>query len=233
MSQPSFLTGSWSETGTVRTNNEDAMAATARLLAVADGVGGRPAGEVASAVAVAVLRASFERGVGIEEAVQAAHEVVQTASRCNSLLHTMVTTLTAAAIQDGSIVLAHIGDTRAYLLSGGELQPLTTDQTAEAKLIAEGKADEAAKLRNPKALAQVVGGRQERLEPVVSKVEMGPGDRLFLCTDGVSGYLSDGDMGRLLSETQDVQAAAEAVCKAALEAGSNDNVTAVVADLSG
>lgn len=227
-----FAAACKSVTGTVRLNNEDAFVVGENLIAVADGVGGRPAGEVASAIAVAVVRAAFDRGVGLEAAVHAADEVVRAASFSNSLLTTMVCTLTAATIDGSSVRVAQVGDSRAYLASSGSLTLLTVDQTMAQKMIDEGKADKVASLGNPKALSEAVGGRTEDLQVKITELELSAGDRLLLCTDGLSGYLSEADMLKLLDASYSLGDSAEALVQAALDAASRDNVTVIVAELA-
>lgn len=228
MSNLRFSFGSATVIGPIRGNNEDSFVSAENLLAVADGVGGRPAGEVASATALAVVRAIYERTNDLISAVEAADDVVRAASVSNSLLNTMVTTVTAACLQGDELLLAHVGDSRAYLFQNGEFRLITEDQTTHSKLMKEGKTEDAAKLHNPEALWQAVGGRK------VAQVEalrfpITSGDRLLLCTDGLSGYVALDDI-RIGLEKGDPQQAADELVARALAAPTTDNVTVIVSD---
>lgn len=228
-----FISAAKSVTGTVRLNNEDAFVVRPEFLAVADGVGGRPAGEVASAIAVAAVDSGLRRGLDLDAAVLLADEVVRSAALANSLLTTMCCTLTAAQLVGSVIRLAQVGDSRAYLARDGELTMLTIDQTMAQRLIDEGRSDELGKLRNPAALSQAIGGRSDDLTTKITEVEMTSGARLLLCTDGLSGYLPEADILRLMDPAVDLVPSAEGLVDAALEAGSRDNVTVIVAELTG
>lgn len=229
-----FTVAARSDIGNVRANNEDAYAASDRLVAVSDGVGGRPAGEVASGIAVAVVTASVARGLPVEEAVEAANEVVRAASETSSLFSGMCCTVTAATAQDdGQVVVAHVGDSKAWLVraSTGKAERLTEDQTITARMVRDGELTPEQALTHPKrsTLYQVVGQSKPLDRCVAVLDDLVPGDRLILATDGL-------DYGReraldLLAEPLQAEALVTALVQSALDGGGNDNITVVVADL--
>lgn len=223
-----------SHVGEVRTNNEDSFVATSRLLAVADGVGGRPAGEVASHLAVSVLKEVFERFGDLEAGIQIAHRAVKEAAASSSLLHTMCSTLTAAAIDGDKLRIAHVGDTRVYMLREGKLEAMTEDQNVVNKGLADGTMTkaEAESHANPRRLVQAVGSqRLEDLDVWFSNVEVRPGDRLLMATDGLE-YAGLEAITEILKGEADPERAAESLVAAARAKGAPDNVTVIVADVA-
>lgn len=219
----SFEFASRSVVGTVRKNNEDSCHASADLAVVADGVGGRPAGEVASRICVETLKAAHARGVSLEDAIRIAHDVVRFGSEANSLLHTMLCTCTAATVVDGRVKVCHVGDSRAYLIAGGEIWQLTLDQTVGNKLVIHEGPDAIKKARNPAALYQVIGSHTDDLEVMQMEPDMEPGDLLLLCTDGLSGTVTE-DLLMELATNEDLEQAADLLVDEALKE-SRDNVS--------
>lgn len=226
-----FSFGCSTDTGTVRLNNEDAALASPTLLAVSDGVGGAPAGEVASHLAVRAAGAVLRSGGTPQDAVDTANDMVLSTARLNSLFSNMACTLTIATVSASTVRIVHIGDSRGYLLREGSLRQVTDDHTVVAKLIAEGTItpEQAAVDPRRNTLSQVIG-RPRPLEPLVRSLRCRAGDRIVLCTDGVSHFLDLAGIESAAKATTP-QEAADALTAAALAIGSNDNVTAVVADL--
>jgi protein phosphatase len=229
-----------SHVGLVRQGNEDSGYAGPRLLVVADGMGGHAAGEVASAVAVEAL--SVLDGPGPAPDDSATDEALGEAiARANTRIRELVeadprrsgmgTTVTALLWTGAGFSLAHIGDSRAYLLRDGELVQLTRDHTYVQALIDEGRISEHERETHParSLLLQALGG--EDVTPDIASVEAEDGDRVLLCSDGLSGVVDAGRIARALLENSDPQAAADQLVEMAVEGGGPDNITCVVADI--
>ena len=221
-----------------RTNNEDSAFASRRLAAVADGVGGHAAGEVASRAAIDALilldKCRPERPLRdeLEGAVRDGNDRIRFLVECRPQYAGMGTTLSTVALAgDGTYVVANIGDSRAYLLREGRLRQLTRDDSLLQDLIDAGtvRAEEAQRhpLRN--VVKEVLDGDARRA-PRLQTLPAAPGDRLLLCSDGVTDVLDDAVLVRALNGTSREEAAQRLV-RLALDAGSRDNVTAVVADV--
>ncbi|HLT58793.1 MAG: Stp1/IreP family PP2C-type Ser/Thr phosphatase [Limnochordales bacterium] len=228
--------GARTHVGKVRPTNEDGYLIRDGLLAVADGMGGHRAGEVASGTALAVLREyPFGRGQPAAElaaAVQAAHARVRELAHRDADLRGMGTTLTAALVAGGRLHVAHVGDSRLYLWRDGRLHQLTADHSVAAELARAGHIDEATARRHPHrhVLTRALGIDAE-LEVDLAEVPLEPGDGLLLCTDGLSSLADDGEMLGVLEKAATAQAAADALVELALARGGTDNVTVVVARL--
>lgn len=222
--------------GRVRTNNEDRLypttsgtSDTASLFAVADGMGGHVAGEVASSTAIDVMLATDRP---VEERVMAANEAIVEAAAGDRRLAGMGTTLTIAELDPaGSASIAHVGDSRAYLLREGVLRQLTVDHSVVAEYLAAGKIRPEDVARHPQRsmLTRALG--LSRIVDVDTLTEdLQPGDRLLLCTDGLSSMITDDDIAaRLAGGTPDE--AVWSLIEAANAAGGYDNVTVVVVDV--
>jgi protein phosphatase len=212
--------GSGSETGHVRQRNEDALLVDAEsgVFAVADGMGGHPAGDVASAVAIARLKEVLsgydgsDPGATLVEALQEAHTAVLADAEENPGRRGMGSTAVVAIVVDDAAWVGHVGDSRCYLLSGETgLRQVTEDHGAGGYLT--------------QAL-----GLDRGISPDVTSVPLGDGDRLLLCTDGLSNMVDDAQIEKVLRDAADPQAACDALTASALDAGGIDNVTAVVLD---
>ena len=221
-----------------RENNEDAVFASPRLLAVADGVGGAAAGEVASGLAILKMIGLDKRRLvhplkeELTAAVRDANDVIAFAMTCDARHVGMGTTLTAVALSnDGAYRIANIGDSRTYLLRGGELRRLTRDDSLVQELIDRGALTERDAQRHPQrsVVLQALDGAARPRSPLRS-LPARLGDRLLLCSDGVSDYLTDGQIAELL-RIPNAELAVRGLVDAALACGSRDNVTAIVADL--
>lgn len=234
MLQPTVL----SEVG-LRGNNEDAAFASSRLVAVADGVGGAAAGELASHAAIVKMAALDKRRlVGTLEAefadaVADANDLISFASFYEPRHTGMATTLTAVAMaNDGRYLVANVGDSRTYLLRDRHLSQLTRDDSLVQELIDQGDLTETEARGHPhrSVVLRVLDGGDQR--PVVLRaVAARVGDRLLLCSDGITDYLTDGQLVELLGH-DDTATAARRLVDAALAHGSRDNVTAVIADVA-
>jgi PPM family protein phosphatase len=221
--------------GRVRDHNEDSVFATPRLAAVADGVGGHAAGEVASQVAIGAMASLEKRWLGaplaheLAAAVRDGNEKIGFIASCRPAMAGMATTLTAVALRE-EYVVANIGDSRTYLLRDGALEQLTRDDSYLQMLLDRGHVEPEAARSHPQRnlVLEVLDGAPQRA-PTVTKHDARAGDRLLLCSDGISDVLTSGEIGELLGDTGAAHAA-ERLIAAALEAGSRDNLSAVVAD---
>ncbi|KRB74994.1 hypothetical protein ASE01_16620 [Nocardioides sp. Root190] len=232
-----FRFAALSDTGRVREHNEDSGFASPYLLCVADGVGGAAAGEVASATTTYVLSArvlahpGLEPGRLLRAATREAHDQLAAGVRADPRRTGMATTLTAVLTDGVHTVLAQVGDSRAYLLREGALSQLSHDQTMVQELLDAGRitAEEASRSPYRHVVLQAVDG-DHTPEPVVVPLDLRAGDRLLLCSDGLSDVLSPAAVQMMLA--LDARSmSTEWLVRAALDAGSRDNVTAIVADV--
>lgn len=225
-----------SDIGLLREGNEDSLYAGPRLLAVADGMGGHAAGEVASSVAIASL-ATLDEDTPRGDVLQALRRAVEEANihlramvAGDAALEGMGTTLTAALWAEGRLGLVHVGDSRAYLLRDGELSQITHDHTLVQALVDEGRitAEEAGYHPQRSLLLRTLDGRDVDLDLSVRDVRVG--DRYLLCTDGLSGVVSGSTIREclLLPGPQD---AVDRLVELALRGGGPDNVSCIVADM--
>jgi PPM family protein phosphatase len=224
------------DTGLVRARNEDAMLQRPErgLFAVADGMGGHAGGDIASRIAVDILderTATVARDVAaeLEAALRAGHEAILKAAAADSALTGMGTTLTALSLggDNGRCVIAHVGDSRAYRYHGGTLEQLTRDQTWVQEQIDAGLLSPRQARRHPYSamLTGALGIAEVELEVETVELEPRPGEVYLLCTDGLVARLEDEDLTRILSESDDLDAAAQALIDAANAAGGPDNIT--------
>jgi protein phosphatase len=208
------------------------------LLAVADGMGGHPAGDVASRIALEALTNAFSAvpqgdvGLALKQAYRKANELIFQAGDRDPAQAGMGTTLTAALLRGKYATIANVGDSRAYLLRGNGLTQVTRDHTLVADDVAAGRVSAEAARRDPRrnVLTHALG-TQSRLDsslPSIFEVTLLPGDRLLLCSDGLYDVLDDVDIGRAL-RGQEAERAADALVALAKERGTRDNATAVVA----
>ncbi len=226
-----------SDVGRVRKDNQDSGFASSNLLVIADGVGGAARGDVASSTAVQILRRLDEPPPpdlleALAGAVHRAHDRIAELVEQDPELDGTSTTVTAALFDGTRIGVAHIGDSRGYLLRDGVLSQLTRDHTFVQSLIDDGRisADEARTHPHRNLILRAVDGVHET-DPDLFLVDLAPGDRILLCSDGCSGSLDDDRLADILG-TGTVDYAAVELVRASLEAGSTDNVTCVVADVT-
>jgi protein phosphatase len=226
-----------SDVGLLRSHNEDSAYAGPRLLVVADGMGGAAAGEVASSVAIATVSQLDSDSPGpdllghLTASVQTANDHLHDMQLGDPDLRGMGTTVTALLRAGGRLGLLHIGDSRAYLLRDGELEQITHDHTFVQGLVDDGRisADEANHHPQRSVITNVLDGRGQ-IEPDVSIREARAGDRYLVCSDGLSGVVSEQTLAETLSHG-DPDAAADALVSLALRGGGPDNITAIVADV--
>ncbi len=227
--------------GLVRTGNEDSVRPVADgsmhgpvVVAVADGMGGAVAGEVASRVAIeAAVAAQPDNTISPGDRVRLGNEAVIDAVAADYTLSGMGTTLTLALFGDnGTARIAHIGDSRLYLLRQGELRQMTRDHTLVADLVAMGQitAEEAETHPRRNLVTRVIGTPEVDVDEF--EIPLEDGDRIVLCSDGLNSMLRDSEITRLLSEAPSPSEAAWSLVEAANTAGGTDNTTVAVVDVS-
>ena len=228
------------DAGKVRRNNEDALllgeGKDETLFAVADGIGGFEAGEVASSIAVRVLE-DLEPGAPFEAAIQEANRQILAVGRGDEKLSGMGTTLVAVRFggtQERPVAeIAHVGDSRAYLLRGGDLRPLTEDHSLVAELVRSGDLtrDQAAEHPQKNLITRALGAEEE-VEVDIDVLPVEAADRFLLCSDGLSDMVPEGRILEILADSpDDPETPARNLLSAALDAGGTDNVTVVVVDV--
>ncbi|MCB7135744.1 Stp1/IreP family PP2C-type Ser/Thr phosphatase [Cellulosimicrobium marinum] len=229
-----------SDVGLVRSNNQDSGYAGPHLLVVADGMGGHAGGDVASSIAIAALahldgesHGSDDALTELEQSIDHARQDLVERSVSDPELVGMGTTVTAILRAGNKLAMAHLGDSRAYLLRDGELAQVTTDHTFVQHLVDTGRisADEAETHPQRNVVMRVLGDFDIDLTPDMSVREAKPGDRWLLCSDGLSGFVSAETLAQTMTDVPDVDECADRLLQLALRAGSTDNVTVVVADV--
>ncbi|HKH39366.1 MAG TPA: Stp1/IreP family PP2C-type Ser/Thr phosphatase [Rubrobacter sp.] len=226
--------------GKVRQNNEDALLVgegeDEKLFVVADGIGGFEAGEVASSLAVDVLK-DLQPDEPFKAAIGEANRRIVAAGRGDEKLSGMGTTVVAIRFggKQGEPVaeVAHVGDSRAYLMRGGDMNPITEDHSLVAELVRSGDLtrDQAAEHPQKNLITRALGADEEvDVDTAILSVEAG--DRILLCSDGLSDMVSEAGISEILAESpDDPERAARGLLSAALDAGGNDNITVVVVDV--
>ena len=226
--------------GKVRQNNEDALLVgegeDEKLFVVADGIGGFEAGEVASSLAVDVLK-DLQPDEPFKAAIGEANRRIVAAGRGDEKLSGMGTTVVAIRFggKQGEPVaeVAHVGDSRAYLMRGGDMNPITEDHSLVAELVRSGDLtrDQAAEHPQKNLITRALGADEEvDVDTAILSVEAG--DRILLCSDGLSDMVSEAGISEILAESPDhPERAARGLLSAALDAGGNDNITVVVVDV--
>jgi serine/threonine protein phosphatase PrpC len=225
-----------SDRGLVRSNNQDSVYAGPRLLAVADGMGGHAGGEVASKVVIAAVAPLDDDEPGhdllaqLEDALLAGNDAIIELVAQEPELSGMGTTLTAILFAGTRLGLAHVGDSRAYLLRQGSLSQITKDDTFVQSLIDEGRLteDEAAHHPQRSLILRALNG--DDVEPSLTVREARDGDRYLLCSDGLSSVVSAETIAEAL-RIEDPQDSADRLIELALRSGGPDNITVIVADV--
>jgi serine/threonine protein phosphatase PrpC len=243
MSAHFFETSARSAIGLVRQGNEDSAFASAQLIAVADGMGGHAAGEVASRIAVQVLQklAPTLSAEDIDEdsvedlLMHSLHSIdaeIAAVTDEDVEKRGMGTTLTALLIRDSRIALLHVGDSRCYRLRGNTLEQLSNDHTVIQELLDQGAISEAEAAEHPQRsmLTQALRGDGD-VTPVLQMYEIKKGDRYLLCSDGLSGVLTDKEIKAGLKKS-DKDEAIKFLNDATYINGAPDNVTILIADIS-
>jgi len=227
--------GAFSDPGRVRDDNEDAHVVDERLtlFAIADGMGGHVAGEVASWTAIEALRASVASGVPINEAIVRANDAVFERAAGDPKLTGMGTTMTAVVVAGGNrLLVGHVGDSRAYYLHDGSLRQLTDDHSLVGELLREGRITaEQAESHPQRAIVTRALGVDAEVDVDVYTLEVVAGDRVILCSDGLTDMVRERDIERIALGQPDPQRAAVALVDAANNAGGVDNITVVVVDV--
>jgi PPM family protein phosphatase len=227
-----------SDVGLLREGNEDSAYAGPHLLALADGMGGHAAGEVASAVAISALMGLDDDVPGLDmlgalaDAVAKANAQLHDMSAADASVEGMGTTLTAMLWSLPRVALCHIGDSRAYMLRDGELYQITRDHTLVQSLLDEGRIsqDEAATHPQRSLILRALDSRTDA-EPDLSIREALPGDRYLLCSDGLSDVVTEETLHRTLLAIPDPDEAVVQLVELANRAGGPDNITCIVADV--
>ncbi|MFC4066062.1 BofC C-terminal domain-containing protein [Actinoplanes subglobosus] len=225
-----------SDRGLIRDLNQDSVYAGPRLLAVADGMGGMAAGDVASNIVIAAM-AHLDDDVPGDAMVDALRHAVGTANQqlrdtvdANPQLEGMGTTLTAVLFSGSKFGMVHIGDSRAYLLRKGEFAQITKDDTYVQMLVDEGRVspEEASSHPQRSLLTRALDGRD--IDPEYSVRQVLKGDRYLICSDGLSGVVSGETIGQTMRELADPKACVERLVQLALRGGGPDNITVIIAD---
>jgi len=225
-----------SDRGLIRDGNQDSVYAGPRLLAVADGMGGMAAGDVASNIVIGAMAPLDEDVPGdalvdaLRGAVEAANQQLRDTVDANPHLEGMGTTLTAMLFSGSKIGLVHIGDSRAYMLRDSEFAQITKDDTYVQMLVDEGRisAEEASSHPQRSLLTRAMDGRD--VEPEYSVRQVMPGDRYLICSDGLSGVVSAETIGETVREYVDPSQCVDRLIALALRGGGPDNITVIVAD---
>jgi PPM family protein phosphatase len=232
-----LLVAGATDVGRVRQGNEDALLVTDGVFAVADGMGGHLAGEVASEAALEPIRTLQGRvfadasaaSTALRDAVVAANETVSELAEREPAYRGMGTTLTAALVEGRRLHLAHVGDSRAYLLRDGHFSQLTDDHTLVQHLIDEGQLtrEEAARHPQRSIITRAIGVSRE-LEVDSMSLELEPDDQLLLCSDGLTGVVPDVTIAQTLDKLEDPDATVRRLIALANESGGPDNITVLL-----
>src|SRR5271165_6216395 len=229
-----------SDVGLLREGNEDSAFAGPRLLAIADGMGGHAAGEVASAVAIAAIAPLDRQNLTDSEdmlealaaAVAAARTTLHEMSLSDPAVEGMGTTLTALLWAGAKVAVCHIGDSRAYLLRDSDLYQITRDHTLIQSLVDEGRLSPAAAANHPQRslIMRALQGSTDA-DPDLAIHEAILGDRYLLCSDGLTDVVPDEAVHELLSTVDDADEAVNQLIDLAIQNGGPDNITCIVADV--
>jgi PPM family protein phosphatase len=224
--------------GRRRRHNEDAYVCEPPLFAVADGMGGAQAGELASGLAAAALREDQAGGAGeerVDELIQEANRRVYRRQAEDASASGMGTTMTVALVEDGRVAIGHVGDSRAYLIRNGSLEQLTEDHSLVAELVRSGKlSPEEAEGHPQRSVITRALGTDPDVDVDTFSVETKPGDLFLLCSDGLTSMVDDGAiLGEVERSRGDLKSAAKALVRAANKGGGEDNITVVFFEIAG
>jgi PPM family protein phosphatase len=227
-----------SDVGRIRSKNDDSAYVGRHLAIVADGMGGHAGGDVASAATVLDMihldRGDYDGDAGtvLADEIQTANSLLSELVHQNPKLAGMGTTVTALLLAEGKLYFAHIGDSRAYLLRDGEFKQVSVDHTFVQRLIDEGRLrpEEAESHPHKNVLMRVLGDVDASPELDLDTLDVRPGDRWLLCSDGLN-YVAGHAVERTVRETRDLRECVETLVDLTLEAGSPDNVTVVMVEI--
>ena len=243
--------GKFTELGNYRENNEDSIDVKVfpdmTVCLVADGMGGQAAGEVASKRAIEIVPRELKKYLGgnvsaeetksiVRRSIVQANEEIMAMAALDRELKNMGTTIVLALWRKGgpTMYVTGMGDSRVYLARGGKIEQLTVDHSI-AQALVEAKTISAAEARVHRyrnVLWKYLGSAEVGEGPEVKAVQLQPGDRFLLCTDGLSGVVSDEQMLSFMAERPDAQQCAEGLGQLALDQGSRDNVSCIVIDVT-
>jgi protein phosphatase len=228
-----------SDTGLVRTNNEDAFAILLdeRCFILADGMGGHLAGEIAANETINYLTNAIQALPKIDvieklvaqvnQLIKKANEHIHALSIKNERWHGMGTTLCLALLHGEKLICAHVGDSRIYRIRNGKLQRLTQDHSLKDELIAKGEFDESLTFLYKNVITRAIGTHPNVI-PEIKTLDTLPGDIYFLCTDGLTDTITDSEILSIVLSAPSINEAAEALVNEANLAGGNDNITLVI-----
>lgn len=218
-----------SDVGRLRQSNEDALLVDAPVFAVADGMGGARAGEVASAMTVAALHGLHGDGGDLTRAITDVNRRIHAAAAADPTLAGMGTTVTAAILEGDTLTFGHVGDSRAYLLRDGRLSQITDDHSLVGELIRRGALSPAEAERHPqRSVITRALGAENRVDIDVVRLHPEAGDVILLCSDGLTGMVHDPEIERILTSSAHLEEAARRLIDAANAAGGEDNISAVL-----
>ena len=232
-------TATLTDTGRRRRHNEDAFVAEPPLFAVADGMGGAQAGELASSLAAAALKDSQEPGGGgegrVDELIQQANRRVYERQSQDAAASGMGTTMTVALVEDGRVAFGHVGDSRAYLIRGGALEQLTEDHSLVAELVRSGKlSPEEAEGHPQRSVITRALGTDPDVDVDTFSIETKPRDLFLICSDGLTSMVDDETiLEEVARNRHDLKSAAKALVRAANKGGGEDNITVVFFEIGG
>ena len=227
-----------SDVGKIREANEDSYLASEPLFAVADGMGGHLAGDVASRIAIDVLTQDIDaNGPGdrdsLVNAVKHANSEIFEKSRTDANLSGMGTTCTLLYVVDGEARIAHVGDSRAYLLRNSNLSQLTDDHTLVNRMVKEGRLRPEEAERHPqRSIITRALGVDENVKVDYRTLDLQAGDRILICSDGLTSMIDTSTIQNVLGEASDPEPAADRLIDLANEAGGEDNITVVLVDVT-
>jgi PPM family protein phosphatase len=225
------------DTGRKRRHNEDAYVLHPPLFAVADGMGGAQAGELASRLAAEAVQDEHEETAGVERVtsvIQAANRRVYERSREDTAFSGMGTTLTVALVEDGTVTIGHVGDSRAYMIRDGALEQVTHDHSLVAELVRSGKlTQEEAEHHPQRSVITRALGTDPDVDVDTYSIEAQPGDLFMLCSDGLTSMVGDAAILTIVEQNRhDLDTAARELIATANRGGGEDNITVVFFDIA-
>lgn len=237
MKSTSASYGSRTDVGQIRPHNEDSLIVKEPLFAVADGMGGHEAGEVASEIAIETLVAHAPENADVRalgRAVMAANRAVMRASENGVGKPGMGTTMTAVILEKTKLIVAQVGDSRAYLVHGGRLSQITRDHSLMADMIENGEiTEEEARWHPQRSIITRALGSDPDMVPDLFDLNLEEGDRVLICSDGLSGMVYNEELAQILTSHVSPQECADALIEAANTNGGHDNITVIVLDITG